>query len=109
MKTNAKRLRKDLAYNKGFEDGWHAAAKRMKEVLGDLPDKSKIGLVVKVSGGNPFRKGTGQAKVYEYIRENPGQRNKEISSGAGVSYKIVSNALHRLKGVIIDDCGWKLA
>ena len=97
------------ARDRGFHDGWRAAVSYVRWRLARsemLTPRYPWHAFV----GNPFKLGTGQAKVYEYIKANPGKHAAEIIANVQVSPKTVSNACHRLKkkNLAINEDGWRL-
>lgn len=100
--------------NAGFIKGWERAAKSVNEALKKPPVTTKESIDVFSSNPppkkNPFKPESGQSKVYEYIKANPGKQGFEIISGADVSAKTARNTFHRLKkrGLASNEDGWKV-
>lgn len=96
------------AFNRGFRDGWSAVLKRANDTLKVHPKETSGNMSTSSVRSNPFRRGTGQARVYDYLRGNPGSKPRDIMAGADVSYKVVSNTIQRLKSQVDYDDGWRL-
>lgn len=112
MVIKAEKVIKDLqkdSFNEGFQAGWYAASKQVYESL-----KKPVFPVFKEESeeqlGNPFKVGSGQATVYDYMKANPGKKGKEIIAALDVPPKTVRNAFHRLKDrqLAINENGWRL-
>ena len=99
------------AFQRGFQDGWKAVSTRVNGAL-EVPSTAvmKCDQGFASAGTNPFRSSSGQAKVYNYIRDNPGKSVKSIATDTGLTSKIVSNTVYRLRAnnLAVDDDGWRL-
>lgn len=120
MKTEAIKLIQQVeqkSFNEGFKAGWYAATKHIHEALkapimpafeGNDHDHPEV--LETHTQDNPFRKGTKSAQVYEYVRDNPGQRGTDIFKALGIMTKIGRTALYRMKdgGLAVNKDGWRL-
>jgi hypothetical protein len=110
MSTNAHQIIEEIQA-KSYQDGWNALAQKIRDALdGDVPVAVKRKTGPKPIG-NPFGDGTVAAKVYDYIKENPGMRGKDIVTGAGVDDKPGRTAMHRMKkrGIAQNENGaWRI-
>ena len=90
----------EKSYNQGYRDGWQAAQDATIRSLNEM-QKSLASTLSKhapiADSRNPFRSSGGAAKVYNYLKANPGARQSQIETALGISKGAVGVALWRLK------------
>lgn len=95
MKTDATQIIEQLQAE-AYQNGWDDLANKIRSVLGNSTNKSSK-TPFKSSEENPFETDSGSAKIYDYVKANPGLRGRDIIKNTGIDGKNVRTTLHRMK------------
>lgn len=109
MTANAHEIIQEIQA-KAFQEGWDTLAQKIAELLkGGKPQQ--VIIPVKKPKKKSFKPGTAAAKVYDYIKDNPGLAAKDIIANTRVDDKAARTTLHRMKvrGIALNENGkWRI-
>lgn len=109
MSTNATQIIEQLQAE-AYQNGWDTLANRIKAVLENPANKYQKTLSI-ASQENPFETDSGSAKIYDYVKANPGLRGRDIIKNTEIDGKNVRTTLHRMKtrNIAVNEAGrWRI-